>query len=205
MPTISELKKQSGAKYFVSFFGKTSVPVTAPDYQLMKKIAAYVVEHGSGVIHGGYTGGMMEAVSLGAQEVIAQKGLSQHYDIGVLHALHDLTHGQRTLNSVFTDAMPDTFDRLRAVVSGDVNIVCSIGGDGTELEASYVFSENTFAEKPTPLIFVQTETGTQWSEIIDTKIRVLSHDQKSRADFPWLYFAHSFEKCIHILNSLLFR
>lgn len=203
MVSIAEIKERSKASYFVSFFGKSTVPEESLDYQLMKRIAAYVVESGAGVIHGGYTGGMMEAVSSGAQEVIERKALSSDLNIGVPHALHDKTHGRRTLKSVFTQAMPDTFDRLRAVVSGDVAIVCSVGGDGTELEATYLFSENTFAEKPTPLIYVQTEAGTQWSEIVETKIRVLSHDEKSIADFPWLHIARSYEEAITLIDRYI--
>lgn len=203
MSTVAELRRQSGTSCFVSFFGKSTVPETSPDYQLMRHIAGHVIERGAGVIHGGYTGGMMEAVSTGAQEAIERNNLPPERNIGVPHVGHDKTHGARTKKSAFCDVMNDTCDRLRAVASGDIAIVCAVGGDGTELEESYIFSENTYIEKPIPLIYIQTTTGTQWKEILEAKVRVLEHSQKQLSEFPWLYIAHSFEEAAEILDSLI--
>lgn len=202
MASIAEIKARSKAKYFVSFFGKTTVDAASPEYQLARSIAAYVVEHDGCVIHGGYTGGMMEAVSVGAAEAIKRFCLPPERNIGVPHVEHDKTHGSRTRNSIFTEAAQDTFERLRWVSSSDICIVCPVGGEGTEMEQTYVFSENTFIRNPQPLIFVQTENGTQWDKIIDAKIQYLTHTENKRSDYPWLYIVRTFEECTQLIDRL---
>lgn len=201
MPTLNELRSQSGTLCFVSFFGKSSVPPESPDYQLVERIAQHVIERGAGVIHGGYALGMMEAVSNGARYSIDKKSLPPQRNIGIPQKDHD--HWPRVKTALFSDICTDSLDRLRLVTQGNIGVVCPIGGDGTFTELAYVFGENAIRSRKKPLVIIETPTGTQWSRIIQSMVTTLNHEEKTIAEYSWLYITHSYEETVSTIDALI--
>jgi predicted Rossmann-fold nucleotide-binding protein len=215
MQTINELKNKSGRSRLASILGKSTIDPMGNEYQSIEKITEILFKHSYGVIHGGYAGGAMQAVSDTAQRIIEQEGLSPMCNIAVPQVQHDGLW-DRVKQAEFTEASPDIFDRLKIVTSGDIAVICPLGGDGTELEETIVFHENIVKIgmnkygghnfKMTPLIFFQTPNGTNWKKIIETKMSTLDVSVRNTHEYDWLYFVNSieeFELLIHkIVKSL---
>lgn len=214
MTQIDLLKQKSGAKAFASMFGKSTVDKEHDAYKFTEKITEVLISNGYGVLHGGYSGGIMSAVSDTANKLIAEKGLPQELNIGVPQDEHDGLW-DRVDTASFVDPAEDIFARLKLVTSGDIAVVCPLGGDGTELEEMTVYHENVVREgikkysnketkSPIPLIFIQIPNGTNWKKIIEAKMTYLDTSTKNIQDVSWLYFVESvddFEKLIISLKK----
>ncbi len=212
MTTINELKQQSGRKVFASVLGKSIINPESEEYKTIEKVTEILFKNGYGVIHGGYAGGAMQAVSDTAQKIITQEQLLPTCNIAVPQVQHDGLW-DRVAEAVFTHASPDIFDRLKIVTSGEIAVICPLGGDGTELEETIVFHENIVkmgmnkygghSFSMTPLIFIQTKNGTDWKRLIESKMNILDVSTKNPKEYDWLYFIDSmneFESVIQKYN-----
>ena len=200
--TLGELKKRSQATGFASILGKSTIAKESDEYGFMVEATCHLLEQGFGVIHGGYAGGAMSAASDTACAYIAKHRLAPERNIGIPQRQHDGLW-ERVPGAVFTDASDDIYDRLRLVTGGDIAMVAPLGGDGTELEVATLHHENiirsTQAEtcrgaKPTPMIFLQTATGTDWKKILAMKMDLLATSIKTLEQCPWILFASSMEE-----------
>lgn len=211
MKTINEMKELSGARKFASVLGKSTIDSTREEYKFIEQTTEVLLAHGYGVIHGGYAGGAMSAASDTAHGYILKHGLSPYLNIGIPQKQHDGLW-DRVENASFTETTNDIYDRLRMVTSGDIAIICPLGGDGTELEETIVFHENVVKagmnkyggahEKMTPLIFLQTQNGTDWKTLIQTKLALLDTSTKSIDEYEWLYFVDSIEAFEKVLMGI---
>jgi predicted Rossmann-fold nucleotide-binding protein len=180
---ISKLKEKSGAKLFASILGKSTISKDSEEYETISRFTEILLKNGYGVIHGGYAGGAMSATSDSANLYIEKYKLSQFLNIAVPQKQHDGLW-ERVIDAQFTDTAEDIFQRLKIVTSGDIAVICPLGGDGTELEETIIFHENVVSDgmnkygkhkgKVTPLIFFQTKKGTDWKNLIETKIKTVS-------------------------------
>lgn len=188
----------------ISFFGKSTVDENTIEYITTKQLAKEVVRVGFGVIHGGYAGGIMQAVSEGAQEAIEEENLSPKFNLGIPEERFD-KDWSRVSKAVFSKPAADIFDRLRLVTSGDIVIVAPIGGDGTALELDIAIHENLLTEYTgapiKPIIFLLTETGTDWKKFLES--RSLLATNANIFEKGWLYFADSSEQVMSILSKLI--
>lgn len=212
MNTITQFKQLSGASKFASVLGKSTIDSEREEYKMIEQATEALLKYGYGIIHGGYAGGAMSATSDTAQRYIVEHGLSPYLNIGVPQKQHDGLW-DRVENASFTEVADDIYGRIKAVTSGDIAVICPLGGDGTELEETIVFHENIVKmgmnkyggknEKMTPLIFLQTTKGTNWKKLIETKLSLLDTSVKTIEEYKWLYFVDSvedFEKVITTIN-----
>ncbi len=212
MKTITELKQLSGRSKFASVLGKSTINPESEEYKTIEKVTEILLENGFGVIHGGYAGGAMQAVSDTAQKIVLEKGLSKYCNIAVPQVQHDGLW-DRVSEAVFTESSQDIYDRLKIVTSGEVAVICPLGGDGTELEETIVFHENIVkmgmnkygghSFPMTPLIFVQTKNGTQWKKLIQTKMNILDVSVRDPKEYDWLHFTHSIEEFENVIKMYL--
>ena len=207
MPTsakisLTKLKQQSGASRFAAFFGASSLPSDSDEYRLIERCTESLLAHGYGVLHGGYAGGTMSAVSDTAHEYVTKNSLPPERNIGVPQRQHDGLW-TRVEHAAFTTVAENIFERLSAICAADIAIVGPLGGDGTELEQTAIFHENIIRRQINthggkipyiPLIFLQTEHGTDWKKLVQTKLELLHVRQKNVSEYPWLYFVNSFEE-----------
>lgn len=117
-----------------------------------------------------------------------------------------------SFRSFFTEVAEDIYSRIKMVTSGDIVVICPLGGDGTELEETIVFHENVVKEgmnkygganeKMTPLIFFQTPNGTNWKKLIRTKLTLFDTSAKSIDQYDWLYFVDSLEEFERLIKKL---
>lgn len=210
MDNINDLKQRSGANKFASILGKSTINPQSEEYKAIEQFTKILLDNGYGVIHGGYSGGAMSAVSDTAAKYIAKNKLSRHLNIGVPQVQHD-SLWERVTDAQFTKSAQDIFVRLKLVTSGNIAIVCPLGGVGTELEETIIFHENIVheemnkhghREKIIPLIFFQTKNGTNWKELIKKKINILATSAKSIPDYEWLYFVDSLEEFDLLISKL---
>lgn len=211
MKSINELKQQSGAVHFASVLGKSTINPASEEYKVIGQFTEVLLRNGYGIIHGGYAGGAMSATSDSANGYIAKHNLSPFLNIGVPQVEHDGLW-ERVTEASFTDVAEDIFTRLKIVTSGDISIICPLGGDGTELEETIVFHENVVRagmnkygghnKKMTPLIFFQTKNGTDWKKLIETKLSILDTSVKDINEYPWLYFVNSIEEFEKVIVNL---
>jgi predicted Rossmann-fold nucleotide-binding protein len=211
MKTINELKQLSGVTKFASVLGKSTIDSSRAEYKLIEQVTEVLLDHGYGIIHGGYAGGAMSATSDTTHQYIIKNNLSPYLNIGIPQKQHDGLW-DRVENASFTEVTGDIYDRLRMVTSGDIVVVCPLGGDGTELEETIVFHENVVKagmnkygganEKMTPLIFLQTKDGTDWKTLIQTKLALLDTSVKDIKEYDWLYFINSIEEFGEVLESI---
>ncbi len=204
MFSIQELKKKSGRSVFASVLGKSTIDENSIEYKMIEKVAEILIENDYGIIHGGYAGGAMAAVSDTANRIIKEKNLTKELNIGVPQKEHDGLW-DRVEDASFTEAAEDIYTRLKIVTSGDIAVVCPKGGDGTELEETIIFHENVVREgvkkyapersspNPIPLIFIQTPTGTNWKKILEAKFEYLDTSVKEFSGYKWLYFVDTLE------------
>ena len=208
---INELKKKSEAKLFASVLGKSTMDSQSQGYKLLQNCVRLLINEGFGIIHGGYAGGAMSAASDAANEEILKLNLPLEINIGVPQAQHDGLW-DRVESAVFVDAANDIYDRLRVVVSGDIALVASHGGDGTELEENIIFHENIIkmgmlasgkeTKKPTPIIFLCLPGDTDWETLIRTKMSILDTSVKLPEQYDWIYFVSSIETFSEVVNKL---
>lgn len=212
MKTIEQLKLESGRKIFASVLGKSTINPESEEYKIIEKVTEILFQNGYGVIHGGYAGGAMQAVSDTAQKIIKQENLSQLCNIAVPQVQHDGLW-DRVSEAVFTHPSQDIYERLKIVTSGDIAIICPLGGDGTELEETVVFHENIVKMgmnkygghhfSMTPLIFIQTKNGTDWKKLIEQKMNILDVSVRDLKEYDWLYFVNSLEEFEIIIKKYL--
>lgn len=214
MKTIEEIKAKSGAKMFASVMGKSTIDKDSEEYKMIEQAVEVLINHGYGIIHGGYAGGAMSAASDTANRLIKERGLPKELNIGVPQVEHDGLW-ERVENASFTEVAEDIFTRLKIVASGDIVVIAPLGGDGTELEETIIFHENVVREgikkytkdqsrefkKPTPLIFLLTKNGTDWKTIINTKITLLDTSATNSDDHSWIYFVDSLDKFEQLVGS----
>ncbi len=200
--TLNECKQNSGASHYVSVLGKSTITKESPEYQFTVQATRQALEQGFGVIHGGYAGGAMSAASDTACAYISEHHLPAERNIGIPQRQHDGLW-ERVTGAVFTEPSNDIYDRLRLVTGGDIAIIAPLGGDGTELEVATLLHENIIrssqtetcgGKKPTPVIFLQTPTGTNWKKILELKMSELATSVKTFEQCPWILFAHSMEE-----------
>jgi len=211
MKTLHELKQQSRRKAFASVLGKSTIHPESKEYQMIVHITEVLFKYGYGVIHGGYAGGAMQAVSDTAERIIQRDSLHSYANIAIPQVQHDGLW-DRVEKSTFTEASLDIFERLKAVVSGEIAVICPLGGDGTELEETIVFHENIvkmgmnkyggYSFSMTPLIFVQTKNGTNWKKLIQEKMNILDVSVRDPQEYGWLHFVDSVESFEAVLQTL---
>lgn len=207
---ITELKAKSGTKLFASVLGKSTIDPQSQEYKTIEEATKILMSNGFGIIHGGYAGGAMSATSDTANAFIKENNLTPEWNIGVPQVEHDGLW-ERVSDATFADVAEDIFQRLKIVVSGDIAIICPLGGDGTELEETIVFHENVVrqgmnkygrGENPKPLIYLQTPNGTDWKTLIEAKMKILDTSVKNPSDYSWLYFVDSLEQFQEIIKKL---
>lgn len=212
MQPIEEMKQRSGAHSYASVLGKSTIDKNSVEYKTIEKAVEILINNGYGIIHGGYAGGAMSAASDTANRLMQEKGLPKEINIGVPQKEHDGLW-DRVVDASFTDAAEDIFMRLKIVTSGDIAVICPLGGDGTELEETIVYHENIvrdgikkFAKSegkdPIPLIFLQTPNGTNWRKIIETKMQHLATEVRDPAIHTWLHFVDSLEQFEQLIIKL---
>lgn len=205
MASISDLKDKANVSRFASILGKSSIAKESLEYQTIEQAVEVLIDHGYGIIHGGYAGGAMSAASDTANRLIQERGLPKEVNIGVPQKEHDGLW-ERVADSSFTEVAEDIFTRLKIVTSGDIAVICPLGGDGTELEETIVFHENVvrtaLGRNPKPLIFLQTPSGTDWRKLIQTKLALLATSAQEVTDYDWLYFVDSIEAFEALVSTL---
>ena len=212
MKTIEQLKQESGRKLFASVLGKSTINPESEEYKTIEKVTEILFKNGYGVIHGGYAGGAMQAVSDTAQKIITTEKLSPACNIAVPQLQHDGLW-DRVSEAVFTTASPDIFDRLKIVTTGEIAVICPLGGDGTELEETIVFHENIvkmgmnkyggYSFPMTPLIFIQTKNGTDWKKLIEQKMNILDVSVRDPKEYDWLYFIESLDEFESVIQKYI--
>ena len=204
IPSIETIRQSSGAKYFASLFGKSTIEHNGTDYKIIKDVTRVLLEKGYGVIHGGYAGGAMEAVNESALEFIRSEHKSPCLNIAVPHVGFD-SKWNRVTGATFTEAAEDIFDRLRIINSGDIMVVLPKGGWGTQLELTLAIHENQIAEslggKIKPIIFVSSEIGTKWEDLLKYTIEHLDLPDQS-VDKTWIYFVNSAKELGEIVDKI---
>lgn len=211
MKSITELKQASKANKFASILGKSTIDPKSEEYKAIENITRILLENGYGIIHGGYSGGAMSAASDTANEYIKKNNLPSSLNIGVPQLQHDGLW-DRVTDCAFTESSPDVFQRLKVVTSGDIAVICPLGGDGTELEETIVFHENIIREgmnkygghslKMTPLIFFQTKNGTDWKHLIEEKLKTLCTSIKDIKEYKWLHFVYTEEDFKKLIQDI---
>lgn len=201
---ITLLKKESSAKHFASLFGKSTLSPDSTEYQIIKDITTCLIKQGYGVIHGGYTGGSMEAVNEAANEIINSNSLSPLLNIAVPLREHD-TLWPRVKNASFTKVAKDIFERLKIITNSDIAVILPKGGFGTQLEWTIHFHENQIKQqcnKPTqPIIFYISKDGTDWRNLVKTILSELDLTDQSDGR-GWLYFVESLREFEELIVRL---
>jgi predicted Rossmann-fold nucleotide-binding protein len=192
MPTLAQisltkLKQPSGTSRFAAFFGASNLPSDSDEYRLIERCTESLLVHGYGVLHDGYAGGTMSAVSDTAHKYVTKNSLPPERNIGVPQRQHDGLWA-RVEHATFTTVAEDIFERLSAICAADIAIVGPLGGDGTELEQTAIFHENIIRTQINthggnipyiPLVFLQTDHGTDWKKLVQTKLKLLNVQRKS--------------------------
>lgn len=165
-----KLLELSGANKIIACFGKSTVENFSSSYILSKDIGKGLVSEGYAIIHGGYSGGLMEAVSLGAQEAIQKNKLSSLRDLGV--PMVDLDNDwKRTDRTYFVKTCKTLSERLDILINmADAYLILPEGGFGTMLELTYAIHQNELDKKVQKPIYVMAE---RWKVITDMMIQNL--------------------------------
>lgn len=196
---FNKYRKLAGSPAYAACFGKTFLDPKSPEYKLAEKVSALLVEHGFGIIHGGYIG-VMEAASKGADRAInLDKKKNLYWNVGVPMKTFDkeLARSSR----VNLPAAKDISDRKKALIEFcDICVVLPSGGFGTLLESLELFHMNQIAEKfggkIRPLIFL----GGNWKKIFDDLYRDLDmNKQKGGQSFV------SFPKTLNQLERVILK
>lgn len=83
------LQTKASAKRYVSIFGKSTVDNNSKEYQFTEEVTRHLIENDYGVIHGGYAGGIMQAVADTAYKTLLEKDLPLERNIAVPQVQHD--------------------------------------------------------------------------------------------------------------------
>jgi predicted Rossmann-fold nucleotide-binding protein len=206
--TVEQLIDTSGTDKFVSIFGKSTVPSDTQSYQLTKAVTKLLLERGCGVIHGGYAGGIMQAVADQAEETIFELKLPPERNIAVPQQQHDTVGWERVPVAQFSIPAPDVYDRLRMMVKNSAfAIVGPRGGDGTMLELIMVWHENVINEalglKTIPLIVLQSADGTNWTRLLESMVNELDNGVSNVGEIKWLHIYNSLDSFSADLGSFL--
>jgi predicted Rossmann-fold nucleotide-binding protein len=203
---IQDIQNKGNARKYFSIFGKSTVANQSREYQFTEEVTKSLIENDFGVIHGGYAGGIMQAVADTAYNTIKENGLPFERNIAVPQVQHDATGWDRVENAFFVEPAKDIYSRLRDVSGhSDIAIVAPLGGDGTMLELNIVWHENVLAkytgDTVVPIIILQTENGTDWKNILETLVIGLDNSTNSLDEIEWVYFASN----INEFNDLVER
>lgn len=204
---IKDAQNKSGARKYFSIFGKSTVDNQSREYQFTEEVTKFLIEEGFGVIHGGYAGGIMQAVSDTAYQTIMTNGFPLERNIAVPQVQHDATGWDRVQNAFFMEPAKDIYSRLRDVSGhSSVAIVAPLGGDGTMLEFNIVWHENVLAKYTgdtiVPIIILQTENGTDWKSILETLVTRLDNSINSLDEIEWVYFASNINEFNDLVEKL---
>lgn len=171
----------------ISIIGKSTLPTNNASYQFSEKLAYELMRGGFTIVHGGYAGGIMEAVSTGASRAITKFGLSKQLNMGVPEERFDANY-TRTNGGYFTKPAKDICDRLRTIIlNSDCIVVAPRGGNGTMLELQLAIHENTLSAYTgiiRPIIACELPGETPWSDILETQIKNLDNRFRSIKDIP---------------------
>ncbi len=200
--SFEHYKEQGGSQLYAACFGKTFIDSESTAYREATAIGKLAIEKGFGVLHGGYSG-LMDAVSTGASEAIAGRGLSPNWNIGVPMYTFDADTKIKRTESVHLPAARDIYARKEALVTfNDVCIVLPVGGFGTLLETIDIFHANQLAEKfggkIRPIIFM----GEHWKKLFTEELpKYLDmHLQKDGDNF--CYFVTTTEEVGQLLETI---
>lgn len=206
MASIEEMKITSGAKYFASVMGKSSIPNDSTEYRMVQEVVRAVMARNFGIIHGGYAGGAMSAASDTASMYITKHQLPAERNIGVPQLQHEGLW-DRVESAAFTEVAENLFSRLHIITSGDIAIFAPLGGDGTEVEEAIIFHENVIRgyrnEKAVPMIFLQTAGGTPWKKLLEVKMNLLATNIKDIHATGWIHFVDSVDEFNRLLERIL--
>lgn len=176
----------------VAILGKSTVNPTHPAYIFTKELAYLLVKEGKQVLHGGYQGGVMQAVAKGAYDAAVELKTAKVLSIGVPEQRFD-RNWQRTKNTTFLAPALDICERLRHIVlDADAIVIAPQGGDGTMLELQLAMHENLLAQNEKqikPIVICQLPNCTNWKEILNMQLSLLDKGLHSTKDLPWLRFA----------------
>ncbi len=174
----------------ISIFGKSTVKESKKSYQIIKEVAQRLVLEGCICMHGGYSGGVMQAVADGAQLAIQENHLDPGLNIGVPEQRFD-KKWPRVPFATFTEPASDIYDRLRTLMTSDVFIVAPDGGEGTFLELDIAIHENSINQllgKPTkPIICLEGEDK-KWTNLFISRLRYLDISKREEGQYPWISF-----------------
>lgn len=199
---INAMKKKSGAKKYVACFGKSSIAKNGTEYAICKEIGSMIIFKGYGVLHGGYSGGCMEAVATGAEIAIKSMKLSSYRNIGV--PLEDFDKNwERIRFGTFCTPAKSLAQRVSTLVeNSDAIVVLPKAGMGTLLEAIYTLHYNQIAEslnkRTIPIIFF----GENWHELILKIYSILDMSNQSNGS-DWIYYANTLEEFNDVLDIIV--
>jgi len=189
---LVSLLAKSGTDRFVSFFGKSTTPLFGTEYEWVQQVTADVLSKGYGIIHGGYAGGMMQAVDEAAYAYLVAHDLPLERNIAVPQLAYDRSGWERVRYAIATPPAKDLFDRLRMMtVYSQLAIVAPLGGDGTLQEVITVYHQNLVSqytyERIIPLVFMHTAGGTDWRQLMST-IHTCAQPDATLDQLDWLRF-----------------
>ncbi|MAQ77277.1 hypothetical protein CL684_02015 [Candidatus Campbellbacteria bacterium] len=174
----------------ISIFGKSTVHENEMSYKIIKELAYRLVTDGNVCMHGGYAGGIMQAVSDGAQSAIDECNLDINLNIGVPEIRFD-EKWPRVPTATFTEPAIDIYDRLRIITQSDIFVVAPSGGDGTLLELNIVIHENTINEllgKPVKTIVCIEGPDNKWSNLFQSRLDNLDISKNMVTQYSWISF-----------------
>ena len=174
----------------ISIFGKSTVDEKKLSYQIIKELSYQLVLDKNTCMHGGYAGGIMQAVADGAQKAIEIHDLENNLNIGVPEERFD-EKWPRVPKATFTEPAIDIYSRLRIITQSDIFVIAPDGGEGTLLEADIVIHENSINEllgKPVkPIIFIEG-SDKKWTNLFQARLDNLDISKKSIGQYPWVSF-----------------
>ncbi len=198
---INTFKKESGANMFVACLGKSSLKKNSADYKTIKKLGEIIIEEDFGLIHGGYSGGAMQAIDEGASETILKQNKKNSLNIGVPYLPFD-NDWPRVEKSVFLKPAKKLSERIDNIIcNSDIIVVLPKGGFGTLTELIYAFHVNQIEEdvggKIRPIIFY----GINWKILMKELMKGLDVTKQSTGK-NWSYYVDTPEDFKKILFSL---
>lgn len=202
---ISDIQKRSGARTFISIFGKSTVDPESREYEITAEATRHMLAKGYGVIHGGYAGGIMQAAADAAFEYLSENNLPLERNIAVPQREHDAVGWERVKNATFSDVADNIYERLHMVTGhSDIALVGPLGGDGTLLEAAVFYHVNAIAkytgDRIVPLVFLDTEGGTEWREIFEFTTKKLDSSAQSLEDIEWIHFVKNLDELDEVIE-----
>lgn len=187
----------------IAIIGKSTVPKDNPSYIFSKELSYQLVKKGYAIRHGGYAGGIMEAVSDGAARAIKESGLDPNLNTGIPEARFD-TDYERTKGEIFLNPSKDICERLNNIIlKSDYIVVSPRGGDGTMLELQLAIHENMLGKYTgviRPIIVCELPEETEWTSILNTQLKYLDNGIQSIDDCPWITVTKSLEETLFAIK-----